>query len=250
MIISHRHKFIYLKARKVAGTSVEVALAQHCGDGDVVPPIGAFNPKWDEYEYDHPGKIWRGYSRHSPLISVRRHVGRTLWNSYFKFAVVRNPWDLVVSQYHWATRRHEENTKEGALGRSLKRFWTKPLLVRNNFRAFARSLARSFLGMDVVTFEFFVRHILRYYPPNDRFYFDRSGSVGLDFLIRYESLQDDYASVCTRIGIPPSQLPALKTRGRSERRHYSTYYDDRTRELVGKAYHRHVDHFDYRFEEP
>ena len=31
MIISHRHKFIYLKARKVAGTSVEVALARHCG---------------------------------------------------------------------------------------------------------------------------------------------------------------------------------------------------------------------------
>ena len=55
MIISHRHKFIYLKARKVAGTSVEVALAQHCGDGDIVTPVGVFNPNWDEEEYAHPG---------------------------------------------------------------------------------------------------------------------------------------------------------------------------------------------------
>ncbi|MCH7728592.1 MAG: hypothetical protein IH991_19230 [Planctomycetes bacterium] len=103
--------------------------------------------------------------------------------------------------------------------------------------------------MDVVKFDFFVRHMLRYYPLNDRFYFDRSGSVGLDFLIRYENLQEDYASVCERIGLPLSELPSLKTKSRPERRHYSTYYDDRTRELVAKAYHRHVDHFGYRFEE-
>ena len=250
MIISHHHKFIYLKARKVAGTSVEVALAKHCGDADIVPPVGGFNPKWDEDGYDHPGRIRRGYGRHSPLISVRKRVGRTLWQTYFKFAVVRNPWDLVVSQYHWATRRDEGNPYAGAVGRSLKRFWTKPLRIRKNFRALGRSIARSFLKMDVVTFEFFVRHMLRYYPPNDRFYFDRSGSMGLDFLIRYENLQDDYTSVCARIGIPASQLPSLKTRSRPERRHYSTYYDDRTRELVRKAYHRHIKHFGYRFEEP
>ena len=61
MIISHRHEFVYLKARKVAGTSVEVALAQHCGDGDIVTPIGAFNPKWDEDEYS--GTALRGLER-------------------------------------------------------------------------------------------------------------------------------------------------------------------------------------------
>ena len=63
MIISHRHKFIYLKARKVAGTSVEVALAKHCGDADIVTPVGGFNPRWDEDEYDHPGRIGLGFCR-------------------------------------------------------------------------------------------------------------------------------------------------------------------------------------------
>ena len=250
MIISHRHKFIYLKARKVAGTSVEVALAQHCGDDDIITPIGAFDPKWDEDQYAHPGKKWRGYGRHLPLIPVRRRLGRKLWDAYFKFAVTRNPWDLVVSQYHWAIRMDDGNPYTGSVGRSLKRFWMNPGRVRKNFRALGASLARTHLKMDVVTFEFFVRHMLHYYEPNDRFYFDRSGSVGLDFLIRYENLQDDYKVVCARIGIPPSQLLSLKTKSRPERRHYSTYYDDRTREIVAKMYYRQIKHFGYDFEEP
>ena len=250
MIISHRHKFIYFKARKVAGTSVEVALAQHCGDDDIVTRIGAFNPKWDEDEYDQPGTRGRGYAPHSRLVPVRKRLGKELWHAYFKFAVIRNPWDLVVSQYHWATREDLWRRYQGTVGKSLRRFWTSPLRVRKNFVVLGASLVTSFVKIEDITLEFFVTYLLRYYPPNDRFYFDRSGSVGLDFLIRYENLQDDFTSVCDRIGIPPSPLPSLKTKGGPERHHYSAYYDDRTRELVAKAYRRHIEHFGYRFEGP
>ena len=245
MIISHRHKFIFLKPQKVAGTSVEVALAQHCGEDDIVTSISAFNPNWDEDRYTHPGKEWAGYDRHATLNQVRKRLGRELWDAYFKFAVTRNPWDLVVSQYHWAARRDK-----GAVGRSLKRFWTHPTRVRKNLRIVGSSLARNILKMDVVTFEFFVRHMLRYRDSNDPFYFDRSGSVEFDFLIRFEHLQNDYTSACERIGLPTSALPSLKTKSRHERRHYSTYYDDRTKELVAKMYHRHLEHFGYRFDQP
>jgi len=250
MIISHRHKFIFLKPRKVAGTSVEVALAKHCGDDDIVTPIGAFNATWDEDEYTHPGKKWPGYGRHATLKKVRKRLGQELWNDYFKFAITRNPWDLVVSQYHWAIRRQEGTPYKGSVGRSLKRFRTKPLRMRKNFRALGVSLTRTLLKADVVTFGFFVKSMLHYYEPNDPFYFDRSGAVGLDFLLRFEDLQSDYASVCKRIGLPPTTLPSLKSKSRRERRHYSTYYDDRTRELVARMYHRHIEHFGYRFEEP
>ena len=121
--------------------------------------------------------------------------------------------------------------------------------MRKNFRALGVSLARTLMKLDVVTFEFFVKHMLRYYEPNDPFYFDHSSAVGLDFLIRYEDLQKDYTAVCKRIGLPPSTLPSLKSKSRGERRHYSTYYDDRTRELVAEMYHRHIEHFGYGFDE-
>ena len=152
MIISHRHKFVYLKARKVAGTSVEVALAKHCGEGDIVTPIGAFDPKWDEEQYDHPGTKRQGYSRHATLVPVRKKLGRDLWDAYFKFSIVRNPWDLVVSHYHWSTRGDIWRTYKGSVGTSLKRFVTTPSRVGRNFRVLGESLVRTFLKMDDVPF--------------------------------------------------------------------------------------------------
>lgn len=250
MIISHRHRFIFLKPRKVAGTSVEVALAQHCGDGDIVTPITDFDPKWDQDQYAHPGKVWPGYGRHATLERVRKKIGQPLWDDYFKFTIIRNPWDLVVSQYFWATRKDEGQDHKDGIRTSLKRFWTRPAKVRNNFRTLGMNVTRAFLKMEVVTFELFVARMLRYYEPNDPFYFDSSGAMQLDFLIRYEDLENDFGSVCERIGLPPTPLPSLKTKSRPTRQHYSTYYDGRTRELVAKMYHRHLEHFGYRFDGP
>ena len=39
MIISHKHKFIFVKTVKTAGTSIEAFLSQHCGPDDVLTPI-------------------------------------------------------------------------------------------------------------------------------------------------------------------------------------------------------------------
>ena len=78
MIISHRHRFIYVKARKVAGTSVEVALAKHCGDADIVTPVGGFSPKWDEDEYErHRLRPATQVTRLPMTFSGRR--GTSLW---------------------------------------------------------------------------------------------------------------------------------------------------------------------------
>lgn len=39
MIFSYKHRFIFIKGRKVAGTSIEMALSPHCGPQDIVTPI-------------------------------------------------------------------------------------------------------------------------------------------------------------------------------------------------------------------
>lgn len=45
MIISHKHKFIFVKTRKTAGTSVEIALSRHLGPDDIITPISPDDEK-------------------------------------------------------------------------------------------------------------------------------------------------------------------------------------------------------------
>ncbi len=39
MIVSHKHQFVFLKTRKSAGTSAEIALSKHCGPDDIITPL-------------------------------------------------------------------------------------------------------------------------------------------------------------------------------------------------------------------
>jgi len=122
MIVSHRHRFIFVKTHKTAGSSLEVALARECGDGDIVShmedniasglprnygPTSALGPIYNRHKL-----LRKLLSRHSPLLGafyyehmaasrIRELVGEDVWNSYFTFCFERNPWDKVVSYYLW-----------------------------------------------------------------------------------------------------------------------------------------------------
>ncbi len=58
MIISHHHRFIFVKTRKTGGTSIEIALSTFCGDDDVIAPITPI----DELQRLDAGCACRNYS--------------------------------------------------------------------------------------------------------------------------------------------------------------------------------------------
>ena len=82
MLVSHSHKFIFVKTKKTAGTSIQSFLAPYCKNGVVEERFGSH----------------RGSNRIIDLI------GERTWNSYLKICPVRNPWDLMVSWYLWERR--------------------------------------------------------------------------------------------------------------------------------------------------
>lgn len=98
MIISHEHKFIFIKTAKTASTSIEVFLSPQCGPEDVVTPI---RPPVE----GHQPRNYEGFVNHMAASLVRQHVPATTWNTYFKFCVERNPWDKVLSHYHMHASR-------------------------------------------------------------------------------------------------------------------------------------------------
>jgi len=127
MIISHKHKFIFIKTRKTAGTSIEIYLSQFTGPSDIVTPI-SFPPDmhqaknyqgWFNFAHEliNPALntrarlrvmrdlvIYRKFYNHIPAFSVRARVSKSVWETYYKFCVERNPWDKTLSHYYF--RKH------------------------------------------------------------------------------------------------------------------------------------------------
>lgn len=123
MILSHRHKFIFIKPKKVGGTSIEIALSKFCGPEDVLTPI---SPK-DEANRENLGFVTKQrfrkglneYSKkdlkrlifnarrakkfynHMTAREIKAAVSEEVWDSYTKISVVRSPYERAISRYFW-----------------------------------------------------------------------------------------------------------------------------------------------------
>ncbi|WP_298038606.1 sulfotransferase family 2 domain-containing protein [uncultured Desulfuromonas sp.] len=104
VIISHKHKFIFIKTAKTAGTSIEVFLSRHCGREDVLTPIFPHVEPHVARNYEE-----KEFFNHIPAADIKKKVSREIWNNYFKFCVERNPWDKTLSHYHMLRFRAENN---------------------------------------------------------------------------------------------------------------------------------------------
>ena len=130
MLISHRHRFIFLKTQKTAGTAIEIALRAVLGPDDVITPISREDERLNR-RLGHPGPrhfraplrdydsadLWRLLSRarlkkrfynHIPAARVKELLPAAIWQSYLKISVERNPFDKAISSYYWRTRRQRE----------------------------------------------------------------------------------------------------------------------------------------------
>lgn len=219
MIVSHEHKFIFLKTRKTASTSVELFLHRYTGEQDIVTPLtpsdltrsfghqprNHIRPAFPLDPRPRIGRHWRlegfksvDFHDHIDAATVRRYVGDRIWRSYFKFTFERNVYDRQVSFYHYRTQS------------PLKK------LLWPDFKSFLRTFPS---------------------PRVDNFQiYTIDGEVAVDFVGRYESLIDDLRGIMARLGLPMGgELPSAKADIRP-RVGYRDYYDEESRSLVESWY--------------
>ena len=207
MIISHQHRFIFAAVPKTGTHSVRQALREHMSEADI-EQVGLFVNK--RFPYEELAAIRHG---HLSLAQVRPHVGEEIFDAYFKFAFVRNPFDRFVSYCSFMTRAQGDFDRDPQATMRRILFELRPM-----------------------------QHV--HFQPQYTLLVDDRGELATDFIGRVETMQDSYDALCTKIGIPGRVLD--KVNG-SRRGDYRQYYDQALIDGVADLYARDLQLFDYGF---
>jgi chondroitin 4-sulfotransferase 11 len=204
-MINHQYRFVFVHIPKTAGKSI----------------LRFFGMDWQ---------------KHEDLSRYAQELEPQVFASYFKFAIVRNPWDRILSDYNFQKKKKSPPAQklfavdERGRTRSFGQ-WVETALL-NPFHYEANQWdAKVSPGIH------------RWSPQLD--WISLNGKIAADCVLRMESLQKDFAEVLRKLGMPSGELPCRNWKFHV---HYSHYYDEVTRKLVGDYYAKDIEAFGYRFE--
>lgn len=212
MVISYSKRFLFVHTPKTGGTSIADALGGFAHDPRQYRVNRLLARMGIHVNYWAPARM-RRFRIHASAAQLERHLPQETFHSFFKFAFVRNPWDRMVSYYHYLLSRtwHHRHPKVAALA---------------SFKDYLRyEVARGKTAQYAMLT-------------------DRSGRLLVDFVGRFEHLHDDFAEICRRLGLSCR----LSHTNRSSHRDYREYYDDESIELVREAFRPDVEQFGYTFD--
>jgi hypothetical protein len=218
MLLSVRRRFLFVHIAKTGGTSVRAALQR-----------GRWADPWywpmflcSRFSHLSGHRIATKLPRHAKVVAAKELLPREFFDSLFKFAFVRNPWDLQVSSFH-----HIRRERPQYLG------------GHQDFEGFLRWK----LGPER-PFQF---HVDTSIELQSDYLVDLHGQVVVDFIGRYELLEADFAAACARIGIRPPALPHAR-KATDRKKDYRAYYNADTAELVARHFARDIELLGYGFD--
>ncbi len=191
---SSRHGLLFIHVPKCAGTTINTA---------ILVAINGGNPS--------PEFRLKGQGAHPFATVVRDMIGVNEWRRCWKFVVVRNPWDRMVSLYAFLREREHIQSRIGF------RSW---LLAKP--RPGSRSRKKS--------------------VPQSRWLYDGDRQI-VDSVFRFERLDEVQAALSDHLG-QPITLPWYK---KTEHGDYRGFYDASTRAWVERVHAEDIERFGYGF---
>jgi len=215
-LISHHDRCVFVHIPKCAGQSIEMFFLRRVGlDWERRAP---FLLRFNDEPTLGPPRLAH--------LKARQYVENkwmtpAQFDEYFKFAIVRNPWDRLVSFYRY-------------LGYDWRCSFSRFILYH---------LPKQFERKNW------------FLCPQSEFVHASDGELLVDFVGRFESLTDDFSAACRRIGISDTELPHVNDSRKPKpgpmrwlkRRTlpYHDMYDARSAKLVATLYQADVDAFKY-----
>jgi hypothetical protein len=221
-MISLKKQFLFIHYPKTGGTSFQNILVPY-----TEYQINRQNPNNTDSCYLVIDPKNSEYGKHWKLGQYKEALDKDTYQKLFKFAVIRNPWDLMISWY-FSPHSHRKQ-------------WN-----RDKFIQLVNSVSR--LRDYIQTFSTIERvgqKLLRTYPVMNYLIEDKPLDSEIDYLIKFETINEDFKQVCRLLDIPEKNLPH---KHKSNRHHYSYYYDQELQEIVAMKFKKEIDFIGYEFE--
>jgi len=205
MIISFEKKYAYVAIPKTGSQAVRKHLRPFLRKGE-----------WEQSVFDEPrlfpiprlAQLGHG---HLKVAEVQPFLLPGMWQSFFSFAFVRNPFDRFVSFCNFYN--------PGDMGKA-----DDPVETMKN----------------MITDPELRQHVLM--QPQHIFLEDENGDPAVSFVGRYERLQKDFAKICVQIDIAPGELEMVNA---SARQSSSRHFDKELEGMVREFYRLDFEKFDY-----
>lgn len=205
MLISHIHKIVFIAVPKTASVAIRDSLEEY-----IETPASM--------DYNSP------FYLHNTAKSLKQYFIKNKWNwdEYFKFAFVRNPWDRVVSAYNY---RMQYLKKDGDYNRKFK----DHCVYINKLGNFDK-IVESHLDLII--------------EPQLNWILDDNKQNLLNYIGRYENLQQDFDIICEKVHIPKRTLRHMNG---NVHKNYSKWYNQKSLKIVQEKFKEEIEMFNYKF---
>ena len=210
-MISYDKRCIFIHIPKCGGTSIENVIWPHLED------LTEANLWWGFVSKYH-NKYQTGGLQHLLARQVRSEVGLEIFNSFYKFTIVRNPWDRIVSQFAYMQTRPDLMDFIG-------------MQPETEFKAYLGLIQKK-------------QHV-QWMPQTD-FILDQDGALLVDKIGYLESIEKDSREVFDILGVCRERTKVHANR--SKRKSVDHYYDQESVEMVGEIYSSDINYLNYSFD--
>jgi len=207
------HGFWFVDIPRTSSSSIRAELGRIYGI-----PYGKANVIEREYSSEQI------FQDHLPSITMQQVFGSEIWDTLYTFSFVRNPWDRVLSMYH-------HRRKVCGIPDTL------------SFRDYVIDLNRRNWGQAGSLFEY----RWHYFGSSD-YVCGGGDEILVNFVGRFENRKEDIGKIAARIGAESFGDLAIQ-RASPQGRHYSHYYEEDTRNMIGELYIRDIELFHYEFQD-
>ncbi len=224
MLLSHSNKFIFIHIFKTAGSSVRNEFVDYSRFIDKL----AYKYKLSKFILNRINKLmgwlndgmvqFTGFSKHATASEIKTGLPSNIFDDYFKFIFVRNPYDLMVSQYFYSRQKKWYTYHNAAINKDFSEFvsW---YIAQNPQR------------------------------QTDFLLDQNSKELIVDYIGRFESISSDLEKIKSILNINSKQEfshvnPSIIRKNKD----YKVYYDSKSQKLVEDYFKDDLEQLGYTFE--